>query len=46
VDIDYLAAMSPPGGGRHQVSARLLRHFNIISLGNFSEDVLLRIFHS
>jgi dynein heavy chain, axonemal len=29
VDIDYVAAMPPPSGGRSPVSARLLRHFNV-----------------
>lgn len=46
IDVDYLAAMSPPGGGRHEVSARLLRHFNIIFIASLSEEVLTRIFSS
>ena len=38
--------MSPPGGGRHEVSARLLRHFNIIFIASLSEEVLTRIFQT
>lgn len=44
MDLDFIAAMGAAGGGRHPVTPRLLRHFNVISINHFSEAVLLRIF--
>ena len=44
MDLDFVAAMGAAGGGRHPVTPRLLRHFNIISVHHFSDTVLLRIF--
>ncbi len=44
LDIDFLAAMPPPSGGRNPVSQRLLRHFNIQALGDPKQAVLERIF--
>lgn len=46
VDVDYIAAMAPPSGGRSSVSPRLLRHFNVISIPNFGAQVLERIFQT
>ena len=46
LDIDFIAAMAPSSGGRNQVSARLLRHFNTVSIRNFSDEVLNRIFQT
>eukprot|EP00062_Callorhinchus_milii_P022724 gi/632980863/ref/XP_007907272.1/ PREDICTED: dynein heavy chain 3, axonemal-like [Callorhinchus milii] len=43
-DMSVVAAMAPPGGGRHTITPRLLRHFNIISIDAFSEDTMKTIF--
>ena len=39
-----VAAMGPPGDGRNSVSARYVRHFNIIYIEPYSEDSLQAIF--
>jgi dynein heavy chain len=45
IDLIFIGAMGPPGGGRNPVSPRYIRHFNLISINNFDESVLLRIFN-
>jgi dynein heavy chain len=39
-----LSACAPPGGGRNEISPRLLRHFNMIWLCNLSQESMFTIF--
>lgn len=45
-DCTLVSAMGPPGGGRTFITARILRHFGLISLVNFDDESLTRIFGS
>ena len=36
--------MAPPGGGRNDVSGRFLRHLQVISVDEFDEPTMCRIF--
>lgn len=40
VDVHFVAAMGPPGGGRNTVTNRYLRHYSVISLTAFDSDNL------
>ena len=44
VDIQFVAAMGPPGGGRVVITERYSRHFNHISVTDFDQDTMVRIF--
>ena len=44
VDIQFCAAMGPPGGGRTRITQRYVRHFNVINFINFSDESLSRVF--
>ncbi|XP_076826201.1 dynein axonemal heavy chain 1-like isoform X3 [Clavelina lepadiformis] len=46
VDISFLCAMGPPGGGRNPITARLLRHFNYIACTEMEMESKSRIFNS
>lgn len=45
-DVVVVSACAPPGGGRNEVSPRLLRHFHMVWLTNLSETSMCRIFRS
>ena len=44
VDIQFVAAMGPPGGGRSVITERYSRHFNHISVTDFEDETMVRIF--
>lgn len=44
VDSSLIAAMGPPGGGRNNITPRLLRHFNLFCFSEFDDNTLRRIF--
>ncbi|XP_063790494.1 dynein axonemal heavy chain 3 isoform X2 [Pseudophryne corroboree] len=46
VDILFVSAMGPPGGGRNDITGRFMRHLNIVSIQAFDDDILMRIFGS
>ena len=45
-DVSLVAAMGPPGGGRNDITARFLRHFNLIGIDSFDDTTMTRIFGS
>eukprot|EP00003_Mantamonas_plastica_P009854 TRINITY_DN1922_c0_g1_i3.p1 TRINITY_DN1922_c0_g1~~TRINITY_DN1922_c0_g1_i3.p1 ORF type:complete len:2408 (+),score=832.24 TRINITY_DN1922_c0_g1_i3:887-8110(+) len=44
VDVQFVAAMGPPGGGRSRVSTRYLRHYNLVYLTETENTNLIKIF--
>jgi dynein heavy chain len=43
-DVTLLAAMGPPGGGRTNITARFVRHFNILAYTELDNNTISGIF--
>ncbi|XP_059505480.1 dynein axonemal heavy chain 1 [Stegostoma tigrinum] len=44
LDINFVCAMGPPGGGRNPITARYTRHFNYLSFIEMDDKSKLKIF--
>ena len=44
VDVNFICAMGPPGGGRNPVTARLMRHFNYLTFTELEDPSKRKIF--
>ncbi|PVD29059.1 hypothetical protein C0Q70_11656 [Pomacea canaliculata] len=44
VDVNFVCAMGPPGGGRNPVTARLTRHFNFLAFTEMEDPSKRKIF--
>ncbi|KAL1138665.1 hypothetical protein AAG570_008727 [Ranatra chinensis] len=38
IDLNFVAAMGPPGGGRNPITPRLLRHFHFLAFTEMDDD--------
>jgi dynein heavy chain len=43
-DLILLGAMGPPGGGRSQITGRMVRHFNVLAYTELEEDIIKQMF--
>ena len=46
IDLTFVCSMGPPGGGRQEITARFLRHFNMIGYVEMSDQSKTIIFGS
>ncbi|RUS80966.1 hypothetical protein EGW08_011286 [Elysia chlorotica] len=44
VDMQFIGAMGPPGGGRNAITPRFMRHLHTIAINSFDEAAMTRIF--
>ena len=45
-DLLFVAAMGPPSGGRNTISARYVRHYNVVYVEPYQESSLIYIFQN
>ncbi|RUS89800.1 hypothetical protein EGW08_002412, partial [Elysia chlorotica] len=43
-DVLFVSAMGPPGGGRNDITSRFTRHLNIVSIDEFDDNTMTKIF--
>jgi len=46
IDITMICSMGPPGGGRQEITARFLRHFNMIGYTEMKDNSKFTIFNT
>ncbi|XP_048576009.1 dynein axonemal heavy chain 3 isoform X2 [Nematostella vectensis] len=46
LDLLFVSAMGPPGGGRNDITGRFVRHANVISIDSFDDNTMNKIFTS
>jgi len=44
IDMIFVGAMGPPGGGRNEVTSRMIRHLSILAIDAFDDNTLRKIF--
>ena len=44
VNVVLMGAIAPPGGGRNNITSRFSRHFNILSIESFDDNLMRTIF--
>ena len=44
VDVNFVCAMGPPGGGRNPITGRIARHFNYLTFTELEDDSMKKIF--
>ena len=42
----FVGSMGPPGGGRNDITSRFMRHLQVVSIDEFDESTMLRIFYA
>jgi len=46
IDVNIIASMGLPGGGRTKLSPRLVRHFHLVSIVQPENSIIVHIFKS
>eukprot|EP00055_Hartaetosiga_balthica_P018142 m.129163 g.129163 ORF g.129163 m.129163 type:complete len:2586 (+) comp9459_c1_seq4:2-7759(+) len=46
VDMLFVGAMGPPGGGRNEITPRFLRHLDVFGIDSFDDSTMAKIFSS
>ena len=44
INLQFVAAMGPPGGGRTRITQRYVRHYNVVGFVPFDRDSMSKVF--